>query len=550
MEKLPPGKPAGQAGMTSIFPNGLLGWIAGMIFDALDGLTFGIFNLDALADRLRGTEQKAVQAQETAMVAADEAALAAALSAANEEANAAIAWSLAEANQAIGTKADKDDIPTDVPGYVSLNPLEDVTFPRADLVKVPTIANRQTSNEAGDSYHSHSHNAEITWVAPTHQPYNGRLDIGYINTLRPRIYNTVGWIIAAQAVSNPASFHVAIYKMEKDADGFPNGRLRTIWVSPTNAAIQNTFGGNAQDIRVNLGVDIVAAPGDWYAVALLQLQDSGANVIRNLLGKNLATIPESGVHPRRPVMTLGGQSGFPTPIDPQYLDTASDSLPWMCLGQSRGLMKAFLSDLFDRPDQPGLGTNWSVYGVGMKILLHSAVCNRINRGNLTSRQEDRSAGLWSMPYNTESQYVRGRVTGFDRSNASLEDNPRAQLLLRSNSDGNVSVRLGIRWGLIEIRVYNAANPYGITRTSTTFTWLAGQLAELRVTNDPGTGHSIYTAYVDSVPRISWSDQWSENPRGSGFQRAGMETANTHRGALISSISIPSVGFADWEAGDL
>lgn len=87
MEKLPPGKPAGQAGMTSIFPNGLLGWIAGMIFDALDGLTFGIFNLDALADRLRGTEQKAVQAQETAMTAVDDAAAAASLAAANEEAN-------------------------------------------------------------------------------------------------------------------------------------------------------------------------------------------------------------------------------------------------------------------------------------------------------------------------------------------------------------------------------------------------------------------------------------------------------------------------------
>lgn len=66
MEKLPAGRPQGHAGLLGPFGNGLLGFVAGALLDVLDGATGGIFNLDALADRMRGTEQAAENAQNTA----------------------------------------------------------------------------------------------------------------------------------------------------------------------------------------------------------------------------------------------------------------------------------------------------------------------------------------------------------------------------------------------------------------------------------------------------------------------------------------------------
>lgn len=550
MEKLPPGKPAGQAGMTSIFPNGLLGWIAGMIFDALDGLTFGIFNLDALADRLRGTEQKAVQAQETAMTAVDDAAAAASLAAANEEANIANSTAIAEANVALGTKANIEDIPTDVPGFISLNPVDDAVFPSSEMVPLPTIVNAKTSYEyGGDDYrHDHNHNATITWVEPIYTTAINRLDLGYINATRDRIYNTVGFTIAEQTVTTKPTVRVGIYKMGKTAAGFPDGNLTLIWISPLSANIQGQFGSAAQDIRVDLGVDIIATKGDWFAVCIVQ---TGAGTARNLLGKQTARKNAlSGVFPTRLAMTRVGETAPPNTLTPAQLDNSSTWVPWMFMGQSLGLIKISLVDLFDRANASTLGPNWATYGVGMDIVSGVARCKRINRGNLTSRVEDRSQGVYVSQLATDTMSVSVKIDAFDRSHADTEDNPRAQAAVRSNPDMTRFVAVGIRFGLIEIRAYSATNPAGVTKNSTTRTWANGDLVELRATDDVGTGKTDFTAYVNGSPVLSWTDATSEASKGPAFRRAAFETASTHRGAIISYFSVPSVGVNEWKAKDL
>ncbi|MBP2522288.1 hypothetical protein [Rhodococcus sp. PvP104] len=550
MEKLPPGKPAGQAGMTSIFPNGLLGWIAGMIFDALDGLTFGIFNLDALADRLRGTEQKAVQAQETAMTAVDDAAAAAALAAANEEANIANSTAIAEANVALGTKANIEDIPTDVPGFISLNPVDDAVFPSSEMVPLPTIVNGTTSWEYGgeNTTHRHDHNATITWVEPIYTTAINRLDLGYINATRDRIYNTVGFTIAEQTVTTKPTVRVGIYKMGKTAAGFPDGNLTLIWISPLSANIQGQFGSAAQDIRVDLGVDIVASKGDWFAVCIVQ---TGSGTVRNLLGKQTARKNAlSGVFPTRLAMTRVGETAPPNTLTPAQLDNSSTWVPWMFMGQSLGLIKISLVDLFDRANASTLGPNWATYGVGMDIVSGVARCKRINRGNLTSRVEDRSQGVYVSQLATDTMSVSVKIDAFDRSHADTEDNPRAQAAVRSNPDMTRFVAVGIRFGLIEIRAYSATNPAGVTKNSTTRTWVNGDVVELRATDDVGTGKTDFTAYVNGSPVLSWTDATSEASKGPAFRRAAFETASTHRGAIISYFSVPSVGVNEWKAKDL
>lgn len=527
-------------------------WINNMIaalLDALDGLTGGFFNLGALADRLRGTEQTANEAHATAMTTADEAAVLAALAAANEAANIANSTAIAEANVALGTKANIEDIPTDVPGFISLNPVDDAVFPSSEMVPIPYGVEFRTTTVDGSGYHEHYMQASnILWAEPVYTTALNRLDLGYINATRDRIYNTVGFTIAEQTVTTKPTVRVGIYKMGKTAAGFPDGNLTLIWISPLSANIQGQFGSAAQDIRVDLGVDIIATKGDWFAVCIVQ---TGAGTVRNLLGKQTARKNAlSGVFPTRLAMTRAGETAPPNTLTPAQLDNSSTWIPWMFMGQSLGLIKISLVDLFDRANASTLGPNWATYGAGMDIVSGIARCKRINRGNLTSRAEDRSQGVYVSQLATDTMAASGKIDAFDRSHADLEDNPRAQVTVRSNADMTRGVAVGIRWGLIEIRVYSNANPGGITRNSTTRTWSGNEVVELRATDDVVTGKTDFTAYVNGDPVLTWPDLAGEASKGPAFRRAAFETASTHRGALISYFSIPSVGINEWKARDL
>ncbi|MDZ7933093.1 MAG: hypothetical protein U5N21_24930 [Rhodococcus sp. (in: high G+C Gram-positive bacteria)] len=491
------------------------------------------------------------QAQNQAITATDEAAVAAALAAANETANIANSTAIAEANLAIGTKANVEDIPTDVPGFISLNPVDDAVFPSSEMVPLPTIVNRQTSNEPGDSYHSHSHNAAITWVEPIYTTAINRLDLGYINATRDRIYNTVGFTIAEQNQPTKATVRIGIYKMGKTAAGFPDGNLTLIWISPLAANIQDQFGLAAQDIKVDLGVDIKAKRGDWFAVCVVQT--GSANTQRHLLGKQTARKNAlSGVFPTRLAMTRAGETAPPMSLTPAQLDNSSTWVPWMFMGQTLGLIKISLVDLFDRADSAALGPNWATYGAGMDIVNGIARCKRINRGNLTNRVEDRSQGVYVSQLATDTMAAAVKIDAFDRSHADLEDNPRAQVTVRANADMTRGVTAGIRWGLIEIRAYSNANPGGKTMNSAAVPagWSSGDVVELRATDDVVTGKTDFTAYINGSPVLTWPDLDSEASKGPAFRRAAFETASTHRGAIFGYLSIPSVGINEWKARDL
>ncbi|RDI32468.1 hypothetical protein DEU38_103201 [Rhodococcus sp. AG1013] len=533
-------------GARTVF-DAIIKWINRFIADLLDGLnglTGGIFNLGPLADRFRGTEQKATDAADQAMTAANEAAAAAALAAANEEANIANATAIAEANLQIGTKADPESVPTDVPGWVTLNPVEDATFPRADLAPMPTIVNGDTSN-ASEGFHSHKHNASITWMDPVYTTALNRLDIGYINATRARIYNTLGVVIAAGPTTGLAAFRLHVFKMGRDATTKrPTGELTRLWSSDP---LQGTFSASAQDVRVDMPNDIISAKGDWYAVVVHQ---TGSGTTRHLLGKNTASIAAmSGVHPTRLGMNRSGQSAISETLSPAQLDTSSTWIPWVCLGQTFGLVKVSFVDLFDRADASTLGSNWSVYGVGMDVRSGVAQSKRPNYGNLATRT-DYIRAVYVSQLSTDTQSVSAKITGFDRSNVNIEENPRSQVALHSNADMTRYVAVGIRWGLIEIRAYSNANPGGVTKNSTTRTWSPGDVVELHATDDAGTGKTQFVAYVNGSSVLSWTDTTDETSRGAGYRRTGFETANVHRGAIFTYVHIPSVGIDEWKAKDL
>lgn len=490
------------------------------------------------------------QVKETAMTGAAEAAVAAALSAANEEANIANSTAIAEANLALGTKAEIEDIPTDVPLYVSLNPVDDAVFPFSDMKPIAwRVRGRTFGGESDQDIVEET--TSIVWAEPVYTTATNRLDLAYINATRARIYNTVGFTIAEQNQPTKATVRVAIYKMGKTAGGLATGELTQIWLSPAGAGIQNQFGLGAQDITIDLGVDIVAAKGDIFAVAILQ--QTGTGTARNLLGMQTARKNAiAGVHPTRLAMTRAGVSSPPPTLTPAQLDNTSTWVPWMFMGQSLGLIKLSYVDLFDRTDSGALGPNWATYGAGMDIVNGVARCKRINRGNLTARVEDRSQGVYVSQLATDTMAASGKIDAFDRSQADLEDNPRAQVTVRSNADMTRGVTAGIRWGLIEIRVYSDANPAGITRNSTLVTqpWANGDVVELRATDDVVTGKTDFTAYINGSAVLTWPDLQNEASKGPAFRRAAFETASTHRGAIFGYRSIPSVGVNEWKARDL
>lgn len=494
------------------------------------------------------------KAQNQAITATDEAAVAAALAAANEAANIANSTAIAEANLAIGTKASIEDIPTDVPGYVTLNPVEDAVFPSSEMVPIPIGVTGSTENGAGEYGHTHPlipSEARVVMAQPIYTTAINRLDIAYINATRDRIYNTVGFVIAEQNQPTKATVRVGIYKMGKTAAGFPNGNLTLIWISPSGANIQGQFATAAQDIRVDLGTDIVASKGDWFAVCIMQT--GSANTQRHLLGKEVARKNAmSGVHPTRLAMTRAGETAPPMTLTPAQLDNSSAWIPWVCMGQSLGLIKISLVDLFDRADSAALGPNWATYGAGMDIVSGVARCKRINRGNLTNRVEDRSQGVYVSQLATDTMAASGKIDAFDRSHADLEDNPRAQITVRANADMTRGVTLGIRWGLIEIRVYSNVNPGGKTMNSAAVPagWSSGDVVELRSTDDVVTGKTDFTAYINGSPVLTWPDLENEASKGPAYRRAAFETASTHRGAIFGYLSIPSVGINEWKAKDL
>lgn len=513
-------------------------------------------------EELGGMAEQIVDISDQAMTASDVAAEAAAKASANESDNIRNSFDIAIANLALGTKADISSIPTNVPGYVTLNPVEDAVFPRTDLVPIPVGVTGFTANDSGEYGHTHAltdADTDIVWAEPVYVTALGRIDVVYINATRDRIYNTIGFIIAAQTIAagSRANMIVAAYKMGRHSNGLPNGDLTRLWSSGiTNAAtIPAAFGNAAQDVRFDFGMDVLASQGDWHAVVISQY--GAGKTPRNLLGKRTATINAmSGVNPTRLAMTKTGVSEPPTTLAASELDNNSAWIPWACLGQSLGLIQIVLADLFDRANSPSLGSNWATYGTGMDIVAGVARCKRIDHGRFTSRKEDYAQAVYVSQLSTDTMAASVKIDAFDRTNASLEENPRAQVAVRANADMSHSVRIGIRWGLIEIRLYNAANPNGVTKNSTTRTWAADDVVELRATDDVGTGKTDFTAYVTNAATgitdaaLTWPDLFDEASKGPAHRRAAFETASTHRGAIFGYLSIPSVGANEWKARDL
>ena len=547
--------------------------IVGQILDIFNGIVITPINafIQGVKDWFHGifapgkggfaeTQKQAIDFNSQEVQQAMDNSAAAAGVAAAAESQAIIAdQKIADLTPVIGSKANVDEVPKNVPGWNSLNPLEDVSFPRTDLVPLPTIVNGTTSWEYGgeNTTHRHDHNATITWVEPVYSQPAGRIDWVYINCTRKRIYNTITFAVGPRP-SNPGWFIVALYKMDTTND-VPNGNLTRIWSDPIDKAPLFPIG--ASDVTIEFP-DIVGNPGDWYAIAVQQ----GGGTVRPLFSKKTAAISaKAGQHPTRLSMTRVGANGI---FEPSYavgqLDTASLDIPWAALGQKAGVAPASWVDLFDRgANTDTLGPNWGVTGVGIVIRNGHARSRQVSYAWNDSR-ENYSTAAYANPTVTRSQSV-GALTAnawaqSDQLNVINNKPYNSMIWLRANSDLTRGVALMIYKNKLEIRGFNAQYP-----RSSNPAYIGG--IELNVIAHPSTTGAwfylhatgtTYTVYKNGESAgngvLTWSDSES-NPQFATDRNdkfGGMSMYCYSNGNIIGSLHVQvySIEFNEWKLRDL
>lgn len=493
----------------------------------------------------------ATTAQATGTNAQASADTAASQAAANESAIIAAQNQLSTTALALITKANASDVPKNVPSWFSLNPLEDVSFPRMDIDNA--IANVKTGSYGsvgGDLFGGQmqcgagGQDGSDTYIGfyagGTFTPASGAQQFVFINATRDRIYNTVGVLTGVGSVASPAALYISVFKMDKDATtGLPNGNLTRLYLSPDQSSLVTSA---AQDVRINLPSDIVAKAGDWFAVGILQVTAAG-KTLRSLsckVTKALSAVP--GLNPSKPVMTITGLTSTPSTVAKASLDTSSTTVPWVCLGQTSGLVKADYPDLFDRADGSTLGPNWANYGpgtIGIKSNDAAPGVNPPSNGGGSTNVWSEGA-IWSTPLATDSMSVASSLAGLTNPQTSY-------LVARSNGAMTSYVAVGIAPSTLTIVTGAGINDSDRTvRATLSTTILTGDLIDLHAVGN------TYTVYQNGTPVLTWTDSGGIVPIGASNRYAGM---------IINAVCYDpnffrpyqywsSVWFRDWEAKDL
>lgn len=522
---------------------GLLSWIPGVG----GGLT-------ALADGLNETHETATNAESTATQAQLDAESAAALAAANE---ASLVASTASTTLTLATKADINAIPHNVPSWFSLNPLEDVSFPRSEITEsIGTITvTAQTGSEVGYSSGIPATGAifnpngfatiNATAQARTfifgsdggaYTPASGSLQIAYINATRDRIYNTVGFATGPGSVGTPAAIYVGIFKMDLTA-GVPNGNLTRLFAS-TNQSSQVTSA--SQDVRVNLGSDIVAAQGDWFAVAILQVQGGGQTLRSLACKRGIGVNVPAGYNPAKPVMMLSGQSSIPSTIAKASLDTSSVITPWACLGQQTAISKADYTDLFDRSDSNVLGSNWAPYGYPVGVKSNAAQIPSLpNPGAFTARVETGSA-IYTSQLTSDSQAVIATFGAHPTATEFYTPPEPTVIVLRSNN--TMTSYVGAALTGTDIKIVTPSS----TLASVSNTNNANDVVEIHC------AANVFTVYVNGVPKLTYTDTGNVLPLGSSYRFCGFVMQTWAYGGDFSHSQEyhQTARILQWEAKDL
>lgn len=420
------------------------------------------------------------------------------------------------------SKAEVVDVPNNIAMWMTLNPLEDPTFPRFFLNRTVKSVNGKTSSDTHNAFSGHDHSIPSN-RDPFYLPAKGRMELGYIRVPRLRTYNTVGIIVGPE--SNPCPMYVAVYHMRS------NGTLEMVW---TSGNISGLITSQKTEYRMDLTElvedeeqlkALIAEGGDYVAVGVLQ---TGNGNVRGLAGIEMDSVAiPAGIIPKKQNAMFVAGSNPPSEIPGSAIDFDNSTYaPWFCMGQklsNEPPSKIKLGpDFFDRQDG-GLGVNWATRG---NIGVTDGTAG-VRGGNDGVR-----SALWVRPTNYDDHAVEVIV----RNESSA--GPRSCVILRSN---NMFTR-----GLVYM--WNR-NSRGFARCvgENNFEVISGTMQNSGI---PAGGRlkvtavgRVFTAFLNGVEIGAWNPPDPENfPVGPEYRFVGIAAARL--------LYVNSPAIEEWQAFDL
>lgn len=448
------------------------------------------------------SDVQAAVAQTTA-----DANAAAALAAQNE---ANLVASTASTTLTLATKADLASVPHNVPGWHSLNPLEDVSFARSEIIQGYSVQISAGSFGGATTITltDNAGNVENVYYAtirtePSFAPASGVLQIVFVNATRDRVYNTVG-LVARTNSGSPAALYVGISKMDLTS-GVPNGNITRLY---TSGNLSGSITSALSDVRDNLSFDIAASQGDWFAVEILQIV-SGGQSLNNIACKvGVAITAVAGQNPARPVMTLSGQSAIPTSITKASMDQSSVTTPWVCLGQQTATTKADYVDLLDRSNSPNLGSNWAPYWFHIGISGNAAAIPGLPNPGGFNTNDQVGGQLYTSQLTTDSQAVIATFGAPATAGAMYTTPQPTTIVLRSNS--NMTAYVGAAITGTDIKIITPST----TLASVANTNNSGDVVEIHC------AANVFTVYINGVAKLTYTDSSNVLPLGASYRFCG------------------------------
>lgn len=444
---------------------------------------------------------------QTAVAATTAQANAAAAAAAANE--AALVSSTASTTLTLATKADLTSVPHNVPGWWSLNPLEDVSFARSEIIQGYLVqisgssfggASTTTLTDSGGNVAGVYYATNRT--EPSFTPASGVLQVVFVNATRDRIYNAIG-LVAKTNGGTPAAMYVGVSKMDLTS-GVPNGNLTRLY---TSSDVSGSITSALADVRVNLPSDINASQGDWYAVEILQIATGGQTLSSVACKVGVAITAPAGYNPAKPVMTFAGQSSIPSTIAKASLDTSSVTMPWVCLGQQTAVTKADYVDLFDRANAGSLGSNWAPYLYSIGITSNAAQIPQLGQPGYNATNDQSGGALYTSQLTTDSQSVIATYGAPTAATSRIGD-LATWLILRSNSGMTAYVGVAIYPTSIQIGTQSG------TLASVSNTNNSGDVVEIHC------AANVFTVYVNGVATLTYTDSSNVLPLGVNYRFCG------------------------------
>ncbi|MFI7168533.1 hypothetical protein [Rhodococcoides fascians] len=422
--RVPDRTPRGNDAAQIDLPKWLLSHIAGAILDGLDGISFGIFNLDDLADELRGTKALATTANTNAGTA---------LNTANGAAQAVV-----NVKTEIIQIRTVFDIKSPTPLWTALNRTEWPSIPWSQAME-------KQANTVVLGSHDHGENNQTGTFATTDSTNLGTKTLTTSVTERtmPQTEQWFAFIVIPvdtplsglnfYARGTPTDLRTRVYLMAPTGDmtaltsESPN--LASLLVSATYTATPTNF------------ADAIVEAGSIIAVRFR------ANGSVTILGADYAVIePPAGFYPRHIRATSAVAAGTVSPdsISESSLTWTQGFVPYVAVGNNIIVEqpKRFWDDNFDRADSNAFGVG-GYWGSNLSIGIRS------NEVGYTSTSDGSSVITYARVLTTDHQLHGLRV-------GTLPDPTKAQvavsrMLFRCTQNHSTGLCVVWRQGLIGLQ---------------------------------------------------------------------------------------------------